>query len=184
MSTDTAAAPAPGPVDFLVIEFPGSRMTGEGLPLSWTSSSAGSSASSTWFREEARRRQRRQPRHRSARTGRRPGPSCLPGRHLGPAGARRPGEVADVLEAGSAAAVLVYENTWAAPLATALHATARGWWRRARIPAPALLEALDALDAAPSEQQSAGATAVGRPPPRAGRVDRCPDSSAGSLARP
>ena len=65
-----------------------------------------------------------------------------------------------MLEAGSAAAVLVYENTWAAPLATALMRGGARVVAGARIPAPALLEALDALDAAPSEQQSAGATAV------------------------
>ena len=64
-----------------------------------------------------------------------------------------------MLEAGSAAAVLVYENTWAAPLATALMRGGARVVAGARIPAPALLEALDALDAAPSEQ-SAGATAV------------------------
>jgi hypothetical protein len=37
-----------GPVDYLVLEFPGSRMTGEGLPMLLDPSTEGSSASSTW----------------------------------------------------------------------------------------------------------------------------------------
>ena len=51
-----------------------------------------------------------------------------------------------MLEAGSAAAVLVYENSWAAPLATALIRGGARLVAGARIPAPVLLEALDALE--------------------------------------
>jgi hypothetical protein len=36
-----------GPIDYLVVEFPGSRMTGEGLPCSSTWPTEGSSGSST-----------------------------------------------------------------------------------------------------------------------------------------
>jgi hypothetical protein len=37
-----------GPIDYLVVEFPGSRMTGEGLPCWSTWSTGASSGSSTW----------------------------------------------------------------------------------------------------------------------------------------
>lgn len=36
-----------GPVDYIVVEFPGNRMTGEGFPFSSISSTGASSASST-----------------------------------------------------------------------------------------------------------------------------------------
>jgi hypothetical protein len=37
-----------GPIDYLVVEFPGSRMTGEACPYWWTWSIEASSGSSTW----------------------------------------------------------------------------------------------------------------------------------------
>ncbi len=55
--------------------------------------------------------------------------------------------MAEALEAGSAAAIIVYENTWAAPLATALMRGGARVVAGARIPAPVLLEALDAVEA-------------------------------------
>ena len=43
-----------GPIDYLVVEFPGSRMTGEGLPLLVDLVEKGSSAS--WIWSSSRRR--------------------------------------------------------------------------------------------------------------------------------
>ena len=60
-------------------------------------------------------------------------------------------EAGGVLEAGSSAAVLVYENTWAAPLAVALRRGGGQLVASGRIPVQALLAAVDAVEAAASE---------------------------------
>ncbi|HEX6419818.1 MAG TPA: DUF6325 family protein [Acidimicrobiales bacterium] len=57
-------------------------------------------------------------------------------------------EAAAVLEPGCAAAVLVYENTWAAPFARALRRNGAQLVAGGRIPVQAILAKLDALDAA------------------------------------
>ena len=55
-------------------------------------------------------------------------------------------EAGIALEPGSSAAVLVYENTWAAPLAAALRRTGAQMVASGRIPVPALLAALDVAE--------------------------------------
>ena len=55
-----------------------------------------------------------------------------------------------MLEPGSSAGVLVYENVWAAPFATALRRGGGQLVASGRIPVQALLAAVDALDAADS----------------------------------
>lgn len=57
-------------------------------------------------------------------------------------------EVGAVLNPGTAAAVVLYENTWAAPFVSALHKAGAELVASGRIPVPALLEALDAAEAA------------------------------------
>lgn len=149
MSNDSQEQLQLGPVDFLIVEFPGSRMTGEGLPLLvdlvdrgvirvidlvFVKKRADGSVVTVDIGE-------------LDRDGRK-GLGVFSGASSGLLGQDDLDSVASVLEDGSAAALLVYENSWAAPLATAL---ARGGARlvaSARIPAPVLLEALDALDAA------------------------------------
>ena len=56
-------------------------------------------------------------------------------------------EAGNALEPGSAASVLVYENVWAAPFAAALRRTGGQLVASGRIPVQALLASLDALDA-------------------------------------
>lgn len=58
------------------------------------------------------------------------------------------GEVARVVEPGSAAGLLVYENAWAAPFVTAVAQTGARLVAGGLIPAPDLLAAIDRLDAA------------------------------------
>jgi hypothetical protein len=53
-----------------------------------------------------------------------------------------------VLEPGNSAGVLVYENVWAAPFATALRRSGGQLVASGRIPVQAVLAALDAADAA------------------------------------
>ena len=56
-------------------------------------------------------------------------------------------EAAAALEPGTAAAVLVWENRWAAPVAAALRRSGGQLVASGRIPVQAILAALDAVDA-------------------------------------
>jgi uncharacterized membrane protein len=57
-------------------------------------------------------------------------------------------DAASALEPGTSAAILVWENTWAAPVATALRRSGGQLVASGRIPVQALLASLDALEAA------------------------------------
>lgn len=54
------------------------------------------------------------------------------------------GEIAGILADGAAAVVFVYENSWAAPLATAMRRAGGQMVASGRIPAQAVLDALEA----------------------------------------
>lgn len=56
-------------------------------------------------------------------------------------------QAAGVIESGSSAALLVYENTWAAPFATALRRSGAELVAAGRIPINAIIQALDELEA-------------------------------------
>jgi hypothetical protein len=56
-------------------------------------------------------------------------------------------DAGSVLEPGASAAVVVYENTWAAPLATALRRSGAQLVASGRIPVQGILASLDALEA-------------------------------------
>jgi len=55
-------------------------------------------------------------------------------------------DAAPALEPGCIAAIIVYENSWAAPFATALRRKGAQLVASGRIPVPALLASLDALE--------------------------------------
>ncbi len=55
-------------------------------------------------------------------------------------------EAGNILQPGDAAAILVYENRWAAPFAAALRRTGAQLVASGRIPALALMDALDATE--------------------------------------
>ncbi len=57
-------------------------------------------------------------------------------------------EAAEALDAGTAAALLVYENRWAAPFAAAVRRSGGQLVANGRIPVQAILAALDAADEA------------------------------------
>ena len=57
-------------------------------------------------------------------------------------------EAGSAIEPGTAAAILVYENTWAAPFATALRKNGAQLVANGRIPVNAIIAALDELEAA------------------------------------
>jgi hypothetical protein len=57
-------------------------------------------------------------------------------------------EAGSALEIGASAAILVYENRWAAPFASAVRSSGAELVARGAVPIDALIETLDALDAA------------------------------------
>lgn len=56
-------------------------------------------------------------------------------------------EAGDALEPGTSAALLLYENAWAAPFAAALRSTGAQLVARGPVPVDALIATLDALEA-------------------------------------
>ena len=56
------------------------------------------------------------------------------------------GDAQAALEPGSSAAILIYENTWAAPFATALRKSGAQLVANGRIPVNAIIAALDELE--------------------------------------
>lgn len=65
-------------------------------------------------------------------------------------------EAGEVLQPGSTAAILVYENLWAAPLARALRREGAQLVASGRIPVQALLAALDATESGEAAVAAAG----------------------------
>lgn len=57
-------------------------------------------------------------------------------------------DAGNALESGSAAAILLYENSWAAPFATELRRSGAQLVAQGRIPVDALIQALDEAEAA------------------------------------
>lgn len=58
-------------------------------------------------------------------------------------------EAAELIEPGSAVAVLLYENTWAGPFVSAMRRAGAEVISSGRIPATSVLDALDALETQP-----------------------------------
>ncbi len=137
-----------GPIDYVVIEFPGSRMTGEGFPLLVDLVDRGlirildllfvkkDEDGSVVGLEIA------------DLTG--DGAldlAVFEGASSGLLGEDDIAEAGQALEPGNSAGILVYENLWAAPFATALRRGGAQMVASGRIPVPAVLAALDETDA-------------------------------------
>jgi hypothetical protein len=134
-----------GPVDYLVVEFPGNRMTGEGLPLLvdlvdrgiirildlvFIRKETDGSVSVLTIAELDR--------------GARQALAVFEGANSRLLDDDDLQEAANALEPGNSAGVLVYENVWAAPLATALRRGGAQLVASGRIPVQALLTAAEA----------------------------------------
>jgi len=146
MSTDLEEM---GPIDYLVVEFPGSRMSGEGLPLLGDLVDRGvirildlvfirKMPNGSVVRIELT----------GPRTDGQPDLSMFEGASSGMLDQGDIDAAAEAIQAESSAALLVYENRWAAPLATALRRGGAQLVAGGRIPVQAVLASLDAAEAA------------------------------------
>ncbi|HKE50369.1 MAG TPA: DUF6325 family protein [Actinomycetes bacterium] len=144
-----------GPIDYLVIEFPGSRMTGEGLPLLVDLVDRGIIRIIDLIFVQKR--------EDGSVVGMeladfdsdgRLDLAVFEGVSSGILGADDIAETGGILEPGSTAALMVYENVWAAPLAVAIRKGGGQLIASGRIPVQALLAALDAAEAKDAEKAS------------------------------
>jgi Family of unknown function (DUF6325) len=137
-----------GPIDYLVVEFPGSRMTGEGLPLLVDLVDQGiiRIIDLVFVKKEL--------------DGSVIGMAIadldqdgeldlavFEGASSGILGQDDIDEASGVLEPGSSAGIIVYENRWAAPFAAALRRGGGQLVASGRIPVQDLLAALDTTEA-------------------------------------
>ncbi|WP_173861741.1 DUF6325 family protein [Streptomyces aureus] len=136
-----------GPIDYLIVEFPGNRMTGEGLPLLVDLVDRGliRILDLTFVRKE----------EDGSVSGLEIADltgdgeldlAVFEGASSGLLGQDDLEEAANALQPGSSAGILVYENRWAAPFAAALNRGGAQVVASGRIPVPALLAALDTTD--------------------------------------
>jgi hypothetical protein len=139
-----------GPIDYLIVEFPGSRMSGEGLPLLVDLVDRGiirildlvfirKLPDGALMRMELT----------GGRTNGQPDLSMFEGASSGLLDQGDIDAAAEAIRPDSTAGLLVYENRWAAPLATALRRGGAQLVGGGRIPVQAILAALNAADAAP-----------------------------------
>ncbi|WP_330308577.1 MULTISPECIES: DUF6325 family protein [unclassified Streptomyces] len=136
-----------GPIDYVVVEFPGNRMTGEGFPLLVDLVDRGliRILDLMFVRKD----------EDGSVVGLEiadlTGDGALDlavfeGASSGLLGQDDIEEAAKALEPGNSAGILIYENLWAAPFATALRRGGAQLVASGRIPVPAVLAALDATD--------------------------------------
>lgn len=137
-----------GPIDYLVVEFPGNRMTGDGFPLLVDLVDRGliRIMDLVFVRKD----------EDGSVTGMEiadlTGDGTLDlavfeGASSGLLGQDDIDEAGTALEPGSSAGILIYENLWAAPFAAALRRGGARMVASGRIPVPDLVAALDATDA-------------------------------------
>ncbi|WP_433787842.1 DUF6325 family protein [Actinomycetospora sp. CA-101289] len=147
----TAPGPDTGPIDYLVVEFPPGTMTGEGMPLLLDLVDRGlirilDLAFVTKGQDGA---------VAGVEIADLDGDGDLDLREFHGASSGLLGdddlrEAGAVLAPGTSAAVLVYENVWAAPLAAAFHRSGAQLVAGGRVPVDAVLASLDAVTDAPS----------------------------------
>ncbi|MFI0510464.1 hypothetical protein RKD19_003952 [Streptomyces canus] len=137
-----------GPIDYLVVEFPGNRMTGEGLPilvdlvdrglirildLVFVRKDEDGSVAGLEIADFT--------------GGGELDLTVFEGASSGLLGQDDIDEAAKALEPGCSAGILLYENRWAAPFAAALRRGGARMVASGRIPVPEFVAALDAADA-------------------------------------
>jgi hypothetical protein len=137
-----------GPIDYLVVEFPGSRMTGEGLPLLVDLVDRGiiRILDLVFVKKELDGSISGLALADLDKDGKLD-LAVFEGASSGLLTQEDFDEASGVLAPGSSAGILVYENRWAAPLAKALRRGGGQLVAAGRIPVQAVLAALDATEA-------------------------------------
>jgi hypothetical protein len=150
-----------GPIDYIVVAFPADRMTGEALPLLVDLVDRGiiRILDLVFLRKDedgtvTTLSQVDLDRMKVLET------ALFEGAASGLLGADDVNEAAAALDPGTAAGVLVYENVWATPFATALRRSGGQLIASGHIPVQALVAALDSLEA---DEQADGTAAVPAP---------------------
>lgn len=141
-----------GPIDYIVIEFPGNKFTGEAFPalidlvdrglihiidLLFVKKDLDGSVQALSLQDFGDEGEFDL--------------TVFEGASTGLLGDDDIAEAASAIEAGSSASLLVYENVWAAPFASAVRRSGGQLVASGRIPVQALLAALDALESTESE---------------------------------
>jgi Family of unknown function (DUF6325) len=137
-----------GPIDYLIVEFPGSRMTGKGLPMLVDLVDRGiiRIIDLVFVRKELDGSVRGVAIADLDRDGQLD-LAVFEGASSGLLGPDDLNEAGGALEPGSSAGILVYENRWAAPLAREIRRGGGQLVASGRIPVQAVLAALDAAEA-------------------------------------
>jgi hypothetical protein len=137
-----------GPIDYLVVEFPGSRMTGKGLPMLVDLADRGiiRIIDLVFVKKELDGSVRGVAIADLDKDGQLD-LAVFEGASSGLLGQDDLDEAGGALEPGSSAGILVYENRWAAPLAREIRRGGGQLLASGRIPVQAVLAALDAADA-------------------------------------
>lgn len=151
MSNESDAFDDVGPIDYLVVEYPGSRPTGEALPylvdlvdrglirildLVFVRKDPDGSVAAVELANLVQDEN--------------PDLTVFEGASSGLLGQDDVEEAGAVIGPGSTAAIVMYENLWAAPLAGALRRGGARLVAAGRIPAQDFLAALDSVEAAAS----------------------------------
>jgi hypothetical protein len=132
-----------GPIDYLIVEFPGNRMTGEGIPLLLDLVEKGTIRimDLAYFRKdldgEITAIKIEDLDDEGARLF-----EVFEGASSGLLDNEDFAEAANAVEPGNSAGIIVYENRWAAPLAKAWRQGGAQVVAYGRIPVPAMLAAL------------------------------------------
>ena len=137
-----------GPIDYLVVEFPGSRMTGKGLPMLVDLVDRGiiRIIDLVFVKKELDGSVRGVAIADLDKDGQLD-LAVFEGASSGLLGEDDLDEAGGALEPGSSAGILVYENRWAAPLAREIRRGGGQLVASGRIPVQAVLAALDAAEA-------------------------------------
>jgi hypothetical protein len=138
-----------GPIDYLVVEFPGNRMTGEGFPLLLDLVEKGTiRILDLVFVTRAGDGALTVLQISDLDGDGELDLAVFEGASSGLIGQDDLEEAAAAIEPGSSAGILVYENTWAAPFAAALRRGGAQVVASGRIPVQAVLDSLESAEAA------------------------------------
>ena len=145
-----------GPIDYVVIEWPGGRPTGEAAPLLVDLVDRGLIRVLDLAFIKKADDGGVEPLDITALAAEVDGLSELIGVSSGLLGPEDVNAAATALDPGSAAGILVYENAWAGPFAAAIRRAGGQLVANGRIPVQSILAALDALEGEQSAAPAAG----------------------------